>query len=62
PQPRPEPVDVTLAMVPDPPTAGAEPRQGGSLVGRTLLFLAPAVLAAAALRPRAGGGRSRSTS
>jgi outer membrane biosynthesis protein TonB len=44
---------------PAPPHINAEsarPGTGTSLIGRMLLFIAPAVLAAAALRPRAGSG------
>ncbi|NJP65628.1 hypothetical protein [Streptomyces spiramenti] len=58
PEPDPPPAEVSLAMAPPRPTPGTAPRESGSLVGRTLLLLAPAVLAAAALRPRGGGPRS----
>ncbi|MEV5239593.1 hypothetical protein AB0K89_10850, partial [Streptomyces cinnamoneus] len=40
--------------------SAAKPAQAGtSLVTLTLVLTAPAVLAAALLRPRSGGGRSR---
>ncbi|MFJ4774482.1 hypothetical protein ACIP88_36175 [Streptomyces uncialis] len=48
---RPSPTKVTYPRY-RPTVRRAQPRQGPSLVSLTLLITAPAVLAAAALRPR----------
>ncbi|WP_049579421.1 hypothetical protein [Streptomyces sp. SBT349] len=52
PLPSPDPLPTALPRTPD-----DDPQErGGSLVTRTLLITAPAVLAAAALRPRSRSG------
>ncbi|MDT0323500.1 hypothetical protein RNC47_34885, partial [Streptomyces sp. DSM 44918] len=70
-EPEPTPAEPSPSPSPTglPPVAGLElpvdgdpPDPGGSLVTRTLLVVAPAVLAAAVLRPRSrAGGPSRSS-
>ncbi|MEU7136342.1 hypothetical protein [Streptomyces sp. NPDC046261] len=64
PPPAPAPAAVPLPKAPIAPRAYhqsvTKPAEGGtSLVTLTLVLTAPAVLAAALLRPRSGGGRSR---
>jgi hypothetical protein len=62
PESEPEPTPAALSVMGRPPLDRTGPDHGGSLVGRTLMLVAPAVLAAAALRPRGSGGRSRAAS
>ncbi|WP_165984466.1 hypothetical protein [Streptomyces sp. YIM 98790] len=55
PEPAPTPTEAVSLTVPPRPAPGSDPPDTGpTLVGRMLMLLAPAVLAAAAMRPRGG--------